>query len=296
MLSDEASMTAKVCAFARAHHSYYAKEKIYDDYLAYDMIGKEEYEHIKEMIVTILSNHCWQIPALDTWNSFLDELISPIVLSRIKYAENYVLEYAGKDTEIQYVICGAGMDTFAFRNANPNIEIYELDHPNTHNYKLNRIKELQWNIPKNVQYISIDFERQNMIEKLLDAGFIKDKKTIFSILGVAYYLDLHSMENTINHMSKLTDHESIILMDYPVKSLFHLDKDRTLAIEEIANDLGEKMKGGMEISDFEKVLKNLGFHEFLNMDAEVIQKQFIGISPLKAYKNVNFIAAKKHVN
>ena len=50
MVDERESVTAKLCAFARAWHSNRAQEKIYDDYLAYDMMGKEEYDQMYDMI------------------------------------------------------------------------------------------------------------------------------------------------------------------------------------------------------------------------------------------------------
>lgn len=50
MAENQESITAKICAFSRAYHSYSEGEKIFDDYLAYDILGQEEYEQIGQMI------------------------------------------------------------------------------------------------------------------------------------------------------------------------------------------------------------------------------------------------------
>lgn len=55
MIDTVESMTAKLCSFARAYHSNYAKQKIFDDRLAYDMMGREEYEEIGQLIEKILN-------------------------------------------------------------------------------------------------------------------------------------------------------------------------------------------------------------------------------------------------
>ncbi len=295
MLKNEPSITAKVCAFARAHHSNYASDKIYDDYLAYDLLGKSEYDRIKEKIVQILSDQNWQIPELDSWEDFLDELVSPIILSRIKYAEETLMQYAATEKTMQYVICGAGMDSFAFRNENPNIEIYELDHPNTHRYKLERIKELGWTIPKNVHYIEIDFEKQNMKDALLEVGFDPKIKTLFAILGVTYYLELEALGITFRNMSELTENESLILLDYPDKEIINKDKARMQVLKDITNGFGEQMKGGMGFEELKSELERNEFQISERYDAGAIQKAFISGNRLKAYENVNFITAIKQV-
>ena len=55
MIIKQESTTAKLCAFARAHHSNYSKEKIFDDYLAFDLIGTEANRKIAGIIAGIPS-------------------------------------------------------------------------------------------------------------------------------------------------------------------------------------------------------------------------------------------------
>ena len=50
MIAAQESMTAKLCSFARAYHSMLGKNKIFDDYLAYDIIGKDEYDKIGDLL------------------------------------------------------------------------------------------------------------------------------------------------------------------------------------------------------------------------------------------------------
>ncbi|MFQ9801440.1 MAG: class I SAM-dependent methyltransferase [Clostridia bacterium] len=58
-----------------------------------------------------------------------------------------------------------------FRNENPDIQIFELDHPDTQRYKLERIRQLEWTIPHNVHYVANDFAKDNMVDILKNAGF-----------------------------------------------------------------------------------------------------------------------------
>ena len=87
----------------------------------------------------------------------ISEYIAPIPLSRIHFTESRLEQYAYQNGRIQYVICGAGSDTFSFRNPNPDIEIFEIDHPDTQRYKRERIRQLEWNVPKNVHFVPVDF-------------------------------------------------------------------------------------------------------------------------------------------
>ncbi len=293
MLKNKPSFTAKFCAFARAYHSNYAREKVYDDYLAFDFLGKEEYEVIRDLITAILYDRGLHIPKAETWDEFLDELITPIILTRIKYAEEKLLQYAGEEPKLQYVICGAGLDTFAFRNENTDIEIFELDHPNTHRYKLERIKQLEWNIPKNTHYISIDLEKQNIRDTLLKEGFKEELPTFFAILGVAYYLELAAMVKTFEEMAKVAKKGSLLVFDYPDKGLIKEEHPRMRALMEITGAVGEQMKEGMLKEELVYELAKCGYTIEEVLTSQDIQKALIGKRNIDAYKNINFVTARK---
>lgn len=293
MLKNKPSFTAKFCAYARAYHSNYAKEKVYDDYLAFDFLGKEEYEKIQDSIITILNKQSWQIPKVETRDEFLDELITPIILTRIKYAEEKLVQYANEKHKIQYVICGAGLDTFAFRNENMNIEIFELDHPNTLNYKLERIKQLEWNIPRNTHYISVDLEKHNIRDTLIKEGFKEEIPTFFAILGVAYYLELAPMVKTFEDMSTIAKEGSILVFDYPDKGLIKEEHARMKALKEITGAVGEQMKEGMLKEDLISELAKCGCTIEEILTSQDIQEALIGKREINAYKNINFVTARK---
>lgn len=293
MLEVEASMTAKVCGFTRAYHSKFKEYKVYDDYLAYEMLGGKEFESIKEQIDQMVRGNPPYALHSKTWDIFLDEMVSPIILSRIKYAETGLKNYVEENGEVQYVSCGAGMDTFAFRNTDERIEIFEVDHPNTHHYKKNRIRQLGWKIPKNVHYISVDFEKENMIEGLLKAGFRMEKKTFFAMLGVTYYLELEAIEKVFHNMSKLTGKESVIVLDYPDRDLLSLEQERAKRLMEITGQFGEEMKVGINRHELTQVLKECGYDMMERLDAKEIQRDLIGNQAIRAYKNINFVMAKR---
>lgn len=294
MKKSEPSMTAKICAFARAHHSRQAIENIYDDYKAYDLLGSDEYRAVKKMIVCELNERSWQIPEMSSWDEFLDELISPIVLPRVKYAENQLLEFAARNETVQYIICGAGLDTFAFRNKADNIQIFELDHPNTQNYKLERISKLGWKIPQNIHYVSIDFEKDSLKEELKKAGLRTDMKTFCSIMGVSYYLTLQDLSKTIKSLAEISVQGSQIVLDYPVSGTTEYGKERMLVLKDITNGLGEEMKGKYGKKEIAKESDKFRYKTVMHLDSEDIQKILIGKTKLKAYENIELILLEKY--
>lgn len=289
MVEKRESITAKLCAFARAWHSNRSREKIYDDYLAFDFMGREEYDEMYRMVSHGFGGE-YRFSGEDT-AEIIKEYIAPIPLSRIHFSESRLMDFAEKNGEIQYVICGAGSDTFSFRNANENIKVFEIDHPDTQRYKLENIRKLEWNIPKNVRFVSVDFEKERMSDKLLEAGFDPEKKTCFSILGVSYYLTLDVFTHTLSQIAELSSRGSILIFDYPHKSgEFPRRVDR---LEEITRALGEVMQGGFEYGEVSRALYSLGFQIDTYMPPDKVQSKYFSnrSDGMRAFENVSLLSA-----
>lgn len=299
MIDMRESITAKLCSFARAYHSNYGRQKIFDDYLAYDLMGKEEYEEIGQLI-----EHNYDLEAFNPNHSFkgdkvyplLNRYITPIPVSRIAFAEQQLTAFAKKHEQCQYVICGAGMDTFAFRNENPNIQIFELDHPDTGKYKLQKIKKLEWNIPDNVHYIAIDFSKDDMGEVLKLAGFNPNLPTYFAILGVTYYLTLPVFEQTIKKISEISLKGNQIVFDFPDDTTFETNGvERVRHLTEITAKLGEPMQHGFSFGEIRQTLHKHDFGIAVHESPDTIQNRFFAkrTDGQRAFENIHFILSEK---
>jgi methyltransferase (TIGR00027 family) len=197
----------------------------------------------------------------------------------------------------QYVICGAGMDTFSFRNHDQNLQIYELDHPNTQKYKLEHLNKLGWKIPDNVHYVSVDFSKDNMTKKLCDAGFDISTPAFITILGVTYYLTLDVFEDTIRKFNMITAPGSEIVFDYPDEHSFGLkqNSERYLRLRQITTGLGEIMKQGFSLKEMEDVLKRNDFSITDHLLPAQIQLLMAAGDEYEhvAYENIHLLHAKK---
>ncbi len=289
MVNERESVTAKICAFVRAWHSNSSREKIFDDYLAYDMLGKEEYDSIHELISSGLDGS--QDLSKEDTEEVINEYFAPIPLSRVHFNEVRLKDFASANGKIQYVICGAGSDTFAFRNENEDIEVFEIDHPDTQRYKLEKIDRLEWNKRKNVHYVPVDFETERMCEKLLEAGFDPEKKTFFSILGVSYYLTLEVFTETLRQMAELSSLGSVLVFDYPIKTGEF--PSRVSRLEQITSSLGEVMRGGFDYNEVSRALYSLGYQIDTYMPPEKVQSEYFEgrQDSMRAFENVSLISA-----
>ncbi len=94
------------------------------------------------------------------------------VLCRARYSEDNLKE-AVKQGMQQYVILGAGMDTFAFRHPEllEQLQVFEVDHPATQAFKRQRIAELGWEKPSNLHFVTVDFTQENLATALKRSSY-----------------------------------------------------------------------------------------------------------------------------
>lgn len=299
MIAAQESMTAKLCSFARAYHSMLGKNKIFDDYLAYDIIGKDEYDKIGGLLKgkAEAARHfpVYGFESLQAFNE-MDRYFSPIALSRIAFAERALDRFTGRYSACQYVICGAGMDTFAFRNSDEAVQVFELDHPDTQAYKLRRIHKLRWEIPPNVHYGAIDFEKEDMGRVLLRSGFQRGLPTFFSLLGVSYYLTENSFKEFVSSVSALAAPGSQFVLDFPDDYTFEPDSSsRVRQLAELTEQLGEPMGHGYSLDEMRGILSAEGFVIRTHEDPDDIQRHFFAgrTDHQQAVENIHFLLAEK---
>ena len=88
----------------------------------------------------------------------------------------------------QYVILGAGLDTFAHRNAYAGLTVYEVDHAASQRSKLACLHDAGIVIPRSARHVTIDFETGDLLGALAAAGFDRCRPAVFAMLGVVFYV------------------------------------------------------------------------------------------------------------
>lgn len=138
------------------------------------------------------------------------------MVARSRYAEDE-LHKAVQRGVCQYVILGAGLDTFAYRNSYPVdvLRVFEVDHPATQAYKRRRLKETGIPIPKTLTFSAINFETQSLEDGLRQAGFDIGQGTFFSWLGVTQYLTKETIAATLKFVASLPSGSGIVF-DYHI--------------------------------------------------------------------------------
>ena len=117
---------------------------------------------------------------------------------RSRFAEDCLAE-SFSDGVRQYVVLGAGLDTFAYRQPSwaNSLQIFEVDHPATQRWKRRRLIEARISLPDNVSFVPMDFENNTLARALSQAGLDIREATFFSMLGVSQYLTEAALDETL---------------------------------------------------------------------------------------------------
>ena len=290
MQENQASFTAMSVAYMRAYHSMHDTPKIFDDFLAYDLIPEEKRalieQHLIEQNVTFgkqLNDSKYVVsPSNRTINSesLMKEThrYAGLFSSRARYAED-ALEKAVSQGVKQYVILGAGMGTFAFRQPKmmKKLEAFEIDHPATQEFKLHRLAELGWKHPAKLHFIPIDFTKESLVTALTSSSSYEPKvKSFFNWLGVTPYLTKEEVFTTFCSITEIAPAGSIIVFDYLDTDAFIPEKSSPQMQNslEYLRKIGEPMITGFNPSTLGEELTSLGFSLQENLSSEDIEKRY----------------------
>ncbi len=146
------------------------------------------------------------------------------IISRTKFIDEIVNSLAANIDQV--LIFGAGFDSRAirFRNQLKNAKVFELDAPVTQQAKINRFTKKNINFPPNLKFISIDFNKEALVEKLDEAGFEKNRRCLFLLEGLTYYLNQEAIDSTLNLISEYSAKDSLIVFDYASASAVRQEK------------------------------------------------------------------------
>ena len=298
-MNDRTSITALMSSFGRAFHTENEVHPVFVDPLAKELMTAEEYEAMQGYI---LNGARFFEPNLDTSGLTDKEIvrllvnkhIAPSPLCRAAYTESLLKNIAQTGIS-QYVILGAGMDTFAFREKEFVSEhwVYEVDHPLTQKDKQARIARAEWHIPENLTFVPVDFAKDRLSERLIASGFDKRQETLFSWLGVTYYLSAEAIDKTLSEIADLSAEGSALVFDCPDEGFFSAPEKRVQNTIMMAKAGGEPMQSAFSYAELEKLLSRHGFRIYdwlapCNIQTRIIESAGAN---LKAFEHVNYCLA-----
>ncbi|MGD0912059.1 MAG: class I SAM-dependent methyltransferase [Terracidiphilus sp.] len=184
MKTGRPSRTAFRVAERRAVHQLLDRPPVLNDPIAIPLLGREfAYDAEKE-------------------SSRSARAFRAFMVARSRLAEDQLAAAAAQGLT-QYVVLGAGLDTFAYRNPFGRIRVFEVDFPATQQWKRSLLTAASIPIPANLKFVPLDFEHRTLAEGLASAGFDSTLPAFFGWLGVVPYLSLPAFRSTLETIGRL---------------------------------------------------------------------------------------------
>ena len=247
------STTASLAAGIRAHHWQWNPAPIFADEYAVDMLSLGWRLIVKNRLLN------WLV---------VNKLLAPFHpihtenILRVRYAEDCLNE-AIKAGLVQYVILGAGFDTFSLRGRElaDQVQVFEVDHPATQRIKRERVRRVAGHIPPNLAFVPVDFETERLDEVLRGSRFDAGQPAFFSWLGTTYYLTQDAIRETLGCIAAVAAPGSRLVCDYklplaPEQSVALNDK-----LERLVKRLGEPMRSAFAPEELKAEMARIGWAE-----------------------------------
>ena len=252
MNKDRHSRTATMAAVVRAVHTAYERPVVFDDPYAAKLAGP-----VWQMLASIPL--CYWIGTKILYNS-LDPIRRQIV-ARARYAEDK-LESAIASGISQYVIIGAGLDSFTLRRHDLTtiLSVFELDHPASQRAKRYRFKRLGFTLPEKHEFVGIDFEKESFSEALVKSSYSWKHPAFFSWLGTVHYLTPEAILKTLRAIAACACEGSEMVIDYADTGLVAAPQEKLLNKLKIFTDRnGEPIISMFEPDQFQEIVSEAGF-------------------------------------
>jgi methyltransferase (TIGR00027 family) len=209
------SRTALATAAARAAHRLVDRDPlIFDDALAGVLLG--------DLADALIAVHRHEESA---------EVLASMrvaMTARSRYTEDRLAEAIQRGVG-QFVLLGAGLDSFAYRSPfGRRLLVFEVDHPATQAWKRARLAAVPVPVREQVSFVAVDFNVDPLSDRLLDAGFDRSRPAFVSWLGVTQYLTADAIGVTLEEIGGLCAGTELV-MEYVVPAEMRDGPGRALA-------------------------------------------------------------------
>jgi methyltransferase (TIGR00027 family) len=193
---------------------------------------------------------------------------------RSRYAEDHLTAAASHGVD-QYVVLGAGLDTFAYRNPLAHVRVFEVDFPATQEWKRALLAEAGIPLPAGLTFVPLDFEHKTLAAGLAESGFDAERPAFFSWLGVVPYLTLDAFRATLETIARLPAGTGVSF-DYGVPR-HALGMMGRIAFDRLAERVaaaGEPFQLFFTPEELEDEFRRAGFHRFEQRSSEDLNAMY----------------------
>ena len=266
MKPDRHSATAVMMAVVRAYHTAGPKPHVFEDTVARKLVSNAECQTFERTSTELAK-------ALDP--DFVASCSDPVQvvhrglrvgaavgpLARARFVED-ALEAALREGIAQYVIVGAGLETFAFRRSElaSKLRVFEIDHPATSELKQRRVAEAKLEMPPNLHLVTADLEHESVASALERAPFDRAAPAFFAWPGVTMYLSRAAVLETLSSIATVAARGSHLVFDYYEPGALSADAPvRIRFVVQRAKQLGEPMFASVDPATLKSDLESAGF-------------------------------------
>lgn len=282
---EKPSLTSLLSAYARAYHAQMELGGFRDEF-ARALLTDEEWGALRGYLLSgrdfLLSGEA----ALTDENALHRMVCTqflPVTLARSAYCEE-TLQCALRTGTAQAVLLGAGLETTALRH--PGMTVYEVDRPASQTDKRERLRRAGLRSP--AVYIPADLTLDDLPTRLKEAGFDPLRKTVFTLLGVSYYLPLNALDALLADISSIAVPGTAFLLDYTEDAFLTADAPRVRRMIVMADAAGEPILTTFSEGSLAALLERHGFALYEHVSWEALGKRFLTDTPdVSAFEHIS---------
>jgi methyltransferase (TIGR00027 family) len=251
------SKTSLITAAYRAIHQKVDKGSVFKDPLAQKIAG------IPGIVLAVMGRTICR-----------DERLRFLFSARSAFSELYIEDSINRRGTKQIVLLGAGLDTLPYRSSYQDVTFFEIDHPSTQKWKLQKLKSSKIPIPENVLHASCDFENGDLFDVLQTLGFDKEKRSYFLFLGTIPYLTDKTTISILDSISRLNGGVELVF-DYGELRDFDKIESESRAIFKIDKVEEEPYASRLYKEYLRREMDEMGYEVLFDLDAVELLNLFL---------------------
>ncbi|POR50160.1 MerR family transcriptional regulator [Paraburkholderia eburnea] len=218
------------------------------------------------------------------------------IVGRARLIEDLVAAQVAQGVA-QYVLLGAGLDTFAQRRPEiaSRIHVYEIDHPDTQTWKRQRLADLGFRGQDGLRFVAVDFEAgESWRARLAKSGFDATQRAVVASTGVSMYLTREANLATLREVAQLAPGSTLAMtFTLPLDMIDEPERSRHAAVYEHARAAGTPFVSFFRPDEMLDLAREVGFSQAEHIGTgDIVARYFSGRSDaLKPAKGESFLIA-----
>jgi methyltransferase (TIGR00027 family) len=249
-------------AMRRAAHQLLDRPRIFEDPVAVGLVPEASEDAV--------------LGAVDEHRAPLSTLLRALFAFRSRFAEDRLAEAASRGV-CQYVVVGAGLDTFAWRQPPfaHKMRIFYVDHPWSLSWTTTQFHRRGLVAPQNLSFVAADLEAQELAIGLDKHGFEYESGTFLSVLGVTQYLSRDAVEALLRFAASLPPQSEIVFSFVPPNNEMEGEElAATLHGVKLTEAMGEPWMTRLRAAEAFDILTRLGFGEVYHLTPKRAQQRY----------------------